>query len=92
MLANFSEETLTVPTHTVLGIAQQISEKTINEIHWENEPEIDKREMGKRNEVLYRKLFPGKLNHLSPEDRRHIEPVLKKYAHLFHDKKENDFN
>jgi hypothetical protein len=27
MLANFSEETLTVPKHTVLGIAQQVSEE-----------------------------------------------------------------
>ena len=82
MLANFSEETLTVPKRTVLGIAQQISEKTINEINRENEPETYKRKMGKRNEALYRKLLPGKLNHLSPEDRRHIEPILEKYEVL----------
>jgi len=92
MLANFSEETLTVPKHTVLGISQQISQKTINEIPRENEPETDKRKMGKRNEALYKKLLPGKLNHLSTEDRRHFEPILKQYAHLFHDEKGNDFN
>jgi len=92
MLANFSEETLTVPKHTVLAIAQQISEKTINVINRENDPEIDKRKMGKRNEALYRKLLPGKLKHLSPEDRRHIEPILEKYVQLFHDENENDFN
>jgi hypothetical protein len=48
--------------------------------------------MGKRNEALYRKLLPGKLKHLSPEDRRHIEPILEKYVQLFHDENENDFN
>ena len=30
MLANFSEETLTVPKHKVLGIAQQVSEALID--------------------------------------------------------------
>jgi hypothetical protein len=35
MLANFSEETLTVPKHTVLGIAQQVSEELIDKINAE---------------------------------------------------------
>jgi len=34
---------------------------------------------------LYEKLLPGKL------DRRHIEPILIKYAHVFHGENENDF-
>ena len=92
MLANFSKETLTVPKHTVLGIAQQISEKVINEIKRESKPDTDKRKMRKKNEALYRKLLPGKLSHLSPEDRQHIEPILKKYVHLFHDEEENNFH
>ena len=41
---------------------------------------------------MYKKLLPGKQNHLSQEDRLYIEPKLKKYAHLFHDEEENDFN
>jgi hypothetical protein len=44
-----------------------------------------------KNEALYKKLLPGKLDHLTDEDRRHIEPILKKYAHLFHDEEENYF-
>jgi len=28
---------------------------------------------------------------LTPEDRQHIEPVLRKYAHVFHDEESNDF-
>lgn len=37
------------------------------------------------------KLLPGKLDHLSLEDRRHTEPILIKYVHVFHDEDENDF-
>jgi len=44
----------------------------------------------KRNELLYRKLLYGKLDHLPVEERQLIEPVLLKYAHLFHDKQMND--
>ena len=39
----------------------------------------------KRNEFLYRKLLHGKLDHLPVKERQLIEPVLLKYAHLFHD-------
>jgi len=31
------------------------------------------------------------LDHLLPEEREHIEPVLMKYAHIFRDEKSNDF-
>jgi len=40
---------------------------------------------------LYKKLFPGKLDHLTLEERRHIKPILTNYAHVFHDENENDF-
>jgi hypothetical protein len=40
---------------------------------------------------VYDKLVLGKLDHLTPEDRQHIEPVLRKYAHVFHDEESNDF-
>jgi len=33
----------------------------------------------------------AKLNHLTPEDRQHIEPVIMKYAYIFHDEETNDF-
>ena len=91
MLANVSEETLTVPKHAVLGFAQQVSEELISQIKAESESDVDRPLKRKKNEALYKKLLPGKLNHLSHGDRRHIEPILKKYAHLFHDEEENDF-
>jgi len=36
-------------------------------------------------------LLQGKLDHLKPDERRHIEPVLVKYAHVFHDENNYDF-
>lgn len=43
------------------------------------------------NQVLYNKLLRDKLSHLTQADRQHIEPVLLKYAHVFHDEESNDF-
>jgi len=76
MLANVGEETLTVPKHTVLGIAQQVSEELIDKINAESESDSDRPLTRKKNETLYKKLLPGKLDHLTNEDRRHIEPIL----------------
>jgi hypothetical protein len=45
----------------------------------------------KKNEALYHKLLQGKLNHLNAEDTQHIEPVLQKFLHLFHDEENNIF-
>jgi hypothetical protein len=44
-----------------------------------------------RNEALYRKLLRGKLDHLTQEDRQKIEPILLKYARVFHEEEDNGF-
>jgi len=93
MLANFSDQTLTVPKSTVLGIAEA-SEPLIDRINQRKEPNSDsplRPQREKRNEALYRKLLNGKLDHLNQEDRELIQPILLKYALVFHDEKTNDF-
>lgn len=45
----------------------------------------------KKNDNMYEKLLQGKLDHPTREERQHIEPVLLKYAHAFHDEQYNDF-
>jgi len=92
MLANVSDQTLTVPKSTVLGIAEQASEQLIDRITQRKEPSSDSplRPQNK-NEALYRKLLNGKLDHLTQEDRELIEPILLKYALVFHDDETNDF-
>jgi len=42
-------------------------------------------------ELLYDKLLKGKLVHLTQRERQQIEPVLMKYAHVFHDEESNEF-
>ena len=45
----------------------------------------------KKNVALYHKVWEGKLDHLSADDRVLIEHVLLKYVHVFHDEDTNDF-
>jgi len=95
MITNFSKEELTIPKATVLGVAEEITEELVNKINAEDKPNSDlvnDRQRKKRNELLYRKLLLGKLDHLSEEEKQVIEPVLMKYAHVFHDEVSNDFN
>ena len=94
MLANFSGETLIVPKTTVLGIAEEVSEDLVNRVNAEsvtdtNSPARPPRK--RKNEHLYSHLLQGKLDHLKPEERRHLEPVLMKYAHVFHEESTNYF-
>jgi hypothetical protein len=94
MLANFSNETLILPKATTVGVAEEISESTVNRINAKaetnpNEPPKPTRK--RKDEALYNKLLQGKLDNLTPEERQHIEPVIEKYAHIFHDEETNDF-
>ena len=94
LLANFSNETLTIPKATVLGLAEEVSEALIDKINAGNESGFEtptKSQRQKENDALYQKLLSGKLNHLPLEDKQQIEPVLRKYAHVFHDEDTNDF-
>ena len=94
MLANFTNEELTVPKATILGVAEELSESIVDKINKQTECKADsptKPPRIKRNEALYNKLLQGKLDHLTREDRQHIEPILRKYAHVFHDEDTNDF-
>jgi hypothetical protein len=88
MLANFSDQTLTVPKSTVLGTAEEASEPLkagINQRKESNSVSPLRPQRKKNNEALYRKLLNGKLDHLIQEDREPIEPILLNYAHVFHD-------
>jgi len=88
ILANFSDVELTVPKATVLGVAEEVSELLVNDINEVQTPaksEPNKPPSRRKNEALYQKLLQGKLDHLTEEDRQVIEPILWKYAHVFHD-------
>jgi hypothetical protein len=94
MVAYFSDEELTLPKATVLGVAEEISESLVDSVNAGNASGQSQRvKQGNlnRNKALYQKLLKGKLDYLSEEERARIEPVLLRYAHLFHDEDSNDF-
>jgi len=68
MLANFSQEELTLPKDTVLGLAEEVSETLIDQINIEK-PQVTESpnspQRKARNEAFYIKLLGGKLDHLT---------------------------
>jgi len=75
MVANFSDEALTIPKATVLGIAERISESMVAKINTKSEANLiepAKPPRKRRNETLYYKLLQGKLDHLTQEERESI--------------------
>jgi hypothetical protein len=93
-VANFSDEKLTLPKATVLGVAEEISESLVYSVNAGNEsgePQQVKKGNLNRNKALSEKLLKGKLDNLSEEERASIEHVLLRYAHLFHDEDSNDY-
>ena len=66
MIANFSYQTLTLPKHTVLRKAEEVSESVIDQIN-QNSPAKQTRKL--KNKALYDKLLRGKLDHLSLEEK-----------------------
>jgi hypothetical protein len=96
MVVNFSEEELTVPKGTVLGIAQEMSESLVVPID-ESVSTVKNAKAGLFSESSqkvtrkFKEYIATKLAHLSKIERKIIEPVLWEYADLFHDDKDNDF-
>ena len=94
ILANFSDKDLKLPKATVLGVAEEMSESLVNDINEVQKPaksEPNKLPRRRKNKALYQKILQGKHDHLTEEERQVIEPILWKYAHVFHDEKTNDF-
>jgi hypothetical protein len=83
-----------VPKITVLGIAEEISESIVDKINREGQSSFDvptESHSCEKNKALFQKLLNGKLDHLPSHEIQLIEPVLVKYAHVFHDEELNDF-
>jgi len=72
MFANFSDEAITIPKATVLGIAEGISESLVDKINAKsgtNFIEPVKPPRKRKNETLYNKLLQGKLDYLTSEEK-----------------------
>jgi hypothetical protein len=94
MPTNLSREELTLPKATVLGVAEEISETLVDVINkgdTSNMKPSTRPRRENKNQELYQKLLAGKMDQMAPSEKRLIEPVLRKYAHMFHDEDTNDF-
>jgi hypothetical protein len=96
MIANLSEESLTLPKGTVIGIAEEISENLVVSMSSDEETDVERDHTilaGKDKEIpaKFKAYVRDKLAHLSPADRKVMEPVLNRYAHVLHDEERNDF-
>jgi hypothetical protein len=94
-VVNFSEEPLTVQKGTVLGVAQEISENVVVPIDEQGTVKSSDQVLfsgpGQRVTRKVKEYIGTKLAHLSGADRSIIEPVLLKYADIFHHDEDNDF-
>jgi hypothetical protein len=94
MVNNFSDESLTIPKKTVLGVAEEVPEPLVNRLNAESKSEEispAKPRRKRKNQALCQKLLHGKLEYLPQEQKVLNEPILLKYAHVFHDEDTNDF-
>ena len=96
MIANFSDEELTLPKGTILGVAQEVSENLVVSVSYEDDTDRGTEQIffsGSNKELPkgFKKYIDEKLAHLSHAESKIIEPVLIKYAGIFHDDEDNDF-
>ena len=94
MVANCSNEELTIPKATALGVSEEVSVELVDRINAgnrSNSTSPTNQQRKSRKKALNQKLLQGKLDHLSEEERVLIEPVLLEYALVFRDEGTNDF-
>jgi hypothetical protein len=97
MVANFSDEHILIPKATTLGVAEEISETLIAPIPDEDEISETAFNVSKTVENRFagnkkiRNYLNGKLAHLSRDERASIEPVLVRFASVFHVDETNYF-
>ena len=93
IIANFSDEELTLPKGKILGLAQEISENSVNYEDDADRGTVQTFISGDNKNLPkgFKKYIGEKLAHLSHAERKIIEPVLIKYAGIFHDDEDIDF-
>src|SRR5215510_1878116 len=76
MVVNFSREEVELPKATVLGVAEEIAESLVATVN-NGDSETPKSTLAEtRCDPSFRKYLDEKLGHLSPTERKVIEPVL----------------
>jgi len=99
MVVNFSQEEIVLPKATVLGVAEAFSACVVAEINDSDSHRsptcfVNGKVRTKRDantESKYSEYLEGVLGHLTRKERVVLEPVLRKYRHVFHDDETAEF-
>jgi hypothetical protein len=89
MLANFNDEELTIQRPQ--SLEWQSHYWSINAGIGKDANVSSKPPRKKRNKALYDKFLRGKVDHLTPDEQRHLERVLLEYAHVWHEEDSKEF-
>jgi len=96
MVVNFSQEERVLPKATVLGVAEAISPCVVADINDSDSHRsppcfVNGKVRAKRDATKYGECLEGVLGHHTRKERAVLEPVLRKYRHVFHDDKAAEF-
>ena len=90
MVVNFSEEEITLPKATVVGVAEEVSPSlvaAINDDAFTADSSSDRKRRHVNtvtDEAKFREYLRDVLGHLPKHERAVMEPVLRKYQRVFH--------
>jgi hypothetical protein len=94
MVANFSAEPLDLPKDSVVGTAEEMTESIVAMLDCNNgRPSGEGTTKSTPNKVnsKTKQYLRDSLAHLSDEERAETEPVLMRYAHVFHGEESGEF-
>ena len=89
-LVNFSQDEVILPKATVVGVAEEVSPSLVAAINDDSSPTDPPGDQARfhvntvKDETKFRKYADSVLGHLSKHERAVMEPVLRKYLHVFH--------
>jgi hypothetical protein len=97
MLANFSTEEIELPKGTVLGVAEEVASSVVAAINDRRAPDSSDRKEARcavyttDQQGKFQAYLDGVLGHLPEKERAVMEPVLRRFRHVFHDEASSKF-
>ena len=100
MLVNFSQEEIVLPKATIVGVAEKVSPCVVAAINDNDDSGNSPRSLGGNKtrrpvntvtEAKYSKYLDSTLGHLTRKERIVLEPVLRKFRHVFHHDENAEF-
>jgi hypothetical protein len=97
MLANFSTEEIELPKGTVLGVAEEVANSVVAVINDRRAPNSSNRKEARRavytteQQGKFQSYLDSVLGHLTKKERAAMEPILRRFRHVFHDEAKSKF-